>query len=221
MDGCMDGWMRSVDTVRQSQSYRERTHEGYACVERSKAEGIKERAGHRHKGHAMCMVLSHPMPTPPRQPGRENRWIPSAGACIRHQGPPPLMAQSTKQKRKAFGASLTRTPHGGPFPLPSPPLTSHLCPRPYAHTCVPVLMPTPLRQPQRIQAHATVRADERFAQRRRPKRHAAVVLLGVTAAGVKGGWGKRAGRQMKKRVRRPPRPNRCVRQAATARTVVR
>eukprot|EP00955_Chlamydomonas_euryale_P092885 364743-Chlamydomonas_euryale.AAC.84 len=34
-----------------SQSYRERSHEGYACVERSKTEGFKQRAG-RHKGSA-------------------------------------------------------------------------------------------------------------------------------------------------------------------------
>eukprot|EP00955_Chlamydomonas_euryale_P064882 359094-Chlamydomonas_euryale.AAC.29 len=37
----------------QSQSYRERTHEGYAYVERSVAEGIRQPAGHCHKGHAM------------------------------------------------------------------------------------------------------------------------------------------------------------------------
>eukprot|EP00955_Chlamydomonas_euryale_P058834 357218-Chlamydomonas_euryale.AAC.19 len=36
----------------QGQSYRERTHDGYACVEHSMAEVIKQRAGHHHKGHA-------------------------------------------------------------------------------------------------------------------------------------------------------------------------
>eukprot|EP00955_Chlamydomonas_euryale_P064063 358848-Chlamydomonas_euryale.AAC.5 len=30
----------------QGQSYRERTHEGYACVERNMAEGTEQRAGH-------------------------------------------------------------------------------------------------------------------------------------------------------------------------------
>eukprot|EP00955_Chlamydomonas_euryale_P088714 364406-Chlamydomonas_euryale.AAC.11 len=34
----------------QSQSYRERTHKGYAGVERSKTERIKQRAGCCHKG---------------------------------------------------------------------------------------------------------------------------------------------------------------------------
>eukprot|EP00955_Chlamydomonas_euryale_P012275 131977-Chlamydomonas_euryale.AAC.2 len=38
----------------QSHSYRERTHDGYACVERSKAEGIKQRAGRCHNGHAIA-----------------------------------------------------------------------------------------------------------------------------------------------------------------------
>eukprot|EP00955_Chlamydomonas_euryale_P104023 365535-Chlamydomonas_euryale.AAC.59 len=42
----------------ESQSYRERTQEGYACVERSMAEGIKQRAGHCHRGHAMHMLKS-------------------------------------------------------------------------------------------------------------------------------------------------------------------
>eukprot|EP00955_Chlamydomonas_euryale_P069906 360622-Chlamydomonas_euryale.AAC.12 len=37
----------------QSQSYRKWTREGYACVERSMAEGIKQRAGH-------CVLLSNP-----------------------------------------------------------------------------------------------------------------------------------------------------------------
>jgi len=32
-------------------SYRERTHEGDACVERSKTQGIKQRAGSCHKGN--------------------------------------------------------------------------------------------------------------------------------------------------------------------------
>eukprot|EP00955_Chlamydomonas_euryale_P110168 365984-Chlamydomonas_euryale.AAC.3 len=35
----------------QSQSYRQRTHEGYACVECSKAGRIKQRARRCHKGH--------------------------------------------------------------------------------------------------------------------------------------------------------------------------
>eukprot|EP00955_Chlamydomonas_euryale_P074745 362120-Chlamydomonas_euryale.AAC.6 len=37
-----------------SQLYGERTHGGYACVERSKAEGIKQRGGCCHKGHAIA-----------------------------------------------------------------------------------------------------------------------------------------------------------------------
>eukprot|EP00955_Chlamydomonas_euryale_P109895 365965-Chlamydomonas_euryale.AAC.7 len=49
--------MRILDI---GQSYRERTHEGYACVECSMAEGIKQRAGHCHKGHANAhKVVSH------------------------------------------------------------------------------------------------------------------------------------------------------------------
>eukprot|EP00955_Chlamydomonas_euryale_P005030 53602-Chlamydomonas_euryale.AAC.5 len=36
----------------ESQSYRERTHEGYACVERSTADGIEQRPGRCHKRHA-------------------------------------------------------------------------------------------------------------------------------------------------------------------------
>eukprot|EP00955_Chlamydomonas_euryale_P116431 366416-Chlamydomonas_euryale.AAC.8 len=35
------------DGQSQSQSYRERTYAGYACVERSQAEGIKQQAGRR------------------------------------------------------------------------------------------------------------------------------------------------------------------------------
>eukprot|EP00955_Chlamydomonas_euryale_P049918 354411-Chlamydomonas_euryale.AAC.16 len=35
-----------VSEERESQSYREWTHEGYACVERSKTEGTE-----RHRGH--------------------------------------------------------------------------------------------------------------------------------------------------------------------------
>eukprot|EP00955_Chlamydomonas_euryale_P079756 363336-Chlamydomonas_euryale.AAC.9 len=42
-----------------SQNYRERTHKGHACVERSKAEGIKQQAERRHKGNACG-------PEPPR-----------------------------------------------------------------------------------------------------------------------------------------------------------
>eukprot|EP00955_Chlamydomonas_euryale_P079123 363254-Chlamydomonas_euryale.AAC.5 len=36
----------------QSPRYGEQTHEGYACVERRKTEGIKQRAGRCHKGNA-------------------------------------------------------------------------------------------------------------------------------------------------------------------------
>eukprot|EP00955_Chlamydomonas_euryale_P025715 271754-Chlamydomonas_euryale.AAC.5 len=32
--------------LRQIQSYRERTHKGYACVERSMGEGIERQTGH-------------------------------------------------------------------------------------------------------------------------------------------------------------------------------
>eukprot|EP00955_Chlamydomonas_euryale_P042690 352399-Chlamydomonas_euryale.AAC.7 len=39
-------------TMRPNQSYRERTHEGYACIERSKTEEIKQRGGICHKGNA-------------------------------------------------------------------------------------------------------------------------------------------------------------------------
>eukprot|EP00955_Chlamydomonas_euryale_P061503 358057-Chlamydomonas_euryale.AAC.4 len=51
----------------QSQSYRERTHEGYARVERSKTEGIKQRVGRCHKGHAIAHGIEppHTNPTPP------------------------------------------------------------------------------------------------------------------------------------------------------------
>eukprot|EP00955_Chlamydomonas_euryale_P045732 353223-Chlamydomonas_euryale.AAC.3 len=44
--------MHECSSQSQSQSHRERTHEGYACIERSKTEGIKQRAGHRPKVHA-------------------------------------------------------------------------------------------------------------------------------------------------------------------------
>eukprot|EP00955_Chlamydomonas_euryale_P034411 349785-Chlamydomonas_euryale.AAC.4 len=54
-------------SMSQSQSYRERTHEGYAYVERSVADGIKQRAGHCHKGHATAYGPEplHTNPTPP------------------------------------------------------------------------------------------------------------------------------------------------------------
>eukprot|EP00955_Chlamydomonas_euryale_P078948 363222-Chlamydomonas_euryale.AAC.6 len=57
----------------QSQRYRERTHEGNACVECSKTEGIKQRAGRCHRGNATACSPEppHTNPTPP--PGRENR----------------------------------------------------------------------------------------------------------------------------------------------------
>eukprot|EP00955_Chlamydomonas_euryale_P056445 356420-Chlamydomonas_euryale.AAC.2 len=43
-----------VDQLGSLQSCGERTHEGHASVERSKAEGIKQRAGHCHEGHAIA-----------------------------------------------------------------------------------------------------------------------------------------------------------------------
>eukprot|EP00955_Chlamydomonas_euryale_P102064 365390-Chlamydomonas_euryale.AAC.23 len=51
----------------QSQTFRELTHKGYACVERSMAKGIKQRAGHCHKGQAIAYgpEPSHINPTPP------------------------------------------------------------------------------------------------------------------------------------------------------------
>eukprot|EP00955_Chlamydomonas_euryale_P018929 201872-Chlamydomonas_euryale.AAC.7 len=54
----------------QSQSYRERTHEGYACVERSEVEGINQRAGRCHKGHAIVQG-PEPPPTNPTPPSSE------------------------------------------------------------------------------------------------------------------------------------------------------
>eukprot|EP00955_Chlamydomonas_euryale_P100342 365277-Chlamydomonas_euryale.AAC.4 len=62
----------------QSQGDRERSHEGYACVERSKAEGIKHRAGaltHTglgccHKGHT---IAPGPEPTHTKhQPAKQD-----------------------------------------------------------------------------------------------------------------------------------------------------
>eukprot|EP00955_Chlamydomonas_euryale_P080186 363391-Chlamydomonas_euryale.AAC.6 len=50
----------------QSQSYRERTHKGYACVEHSMAEGIKQRAGHCQKGHAIADGPEPPHTNPTR-----------------------------------------------------------------------------------------------------------------------------------------------------------
>eukprot|EP00955_Chlamydomonas_euryale_P014748 158382-Chlamydomonas_euryale.AAC.1 len=44
----------------QSQSYRERILEGYACVERSKTEGIKQQAGRVHEGNATWHAASVP-----------------------------------------------------------------------------------------------------------------------------------------------------------------
>eukprot|EP00955_Chlamydomonas_euryale_P016684 178030-Chlamydomonas_euryale.AAC.19 len=51
------------------QGYRERTHEGNDCVERSKAERIKQRVGRYHKGHAVAHgpKLPHTNPTPPHR----------------------------------------------------------------------------------------------------------------------------------------------------------
>eukprot|EP00955_Chlamydomonas_euryale_P029134 306939-Chlamydomonas_euryale.AAC.1 len=46
----------------QSQSYRERTHEGYARVERGKAEGIEQRSGRCHKGHDTAHDPRPPVP---------------------------------------------------------------------------------------------------------------------------------------------------------------
>eukprot|EP00955_Chlamydomonas_euryale_P042173 352225-Chlamydomonas_euryale.AAC.4 len=45
--------------------YRKQTHEGFASVERSKAEGIKQRAGGCHKGHASAhgLELGHAVGT--------------------------------------------------------------------------------------------------------------------------------------------------------------
>eukprot|EP00955_Chlamydomonas_euryale_P007413 78739-Chlamydomonas_euryale.AAC.2 len=43
-----------------SQSYRERTHDGYSCVERSKTEGVKQRAGRCHKGNATAHAPEPP-----------------------------------------------------------------------------------------------------------------------------------------------------------------
>eukprot|EP00955_Chlamydomonas_euryale_P050866 354687-Chlamydomonas_euryale.AAC.4 len=56
-----------VRGLRQSQNYRERTNEGYVCVDRSMAEGIKQRAGHCHKGHTIVCgpETPHTNPTPP------------------------------------------------------------------------------------------------------------------------------------------------------------
>eukprot|EP00955_Chlamydomonas_euryale_P111888 366097-Chlamydomonas_euryale.AAC.1 len=47
----------------QSQSDREQTHEGHACVERRKAEGIKQRAGRCHKGNATACSPEPPHST--------------------------------------------------------------------------------------------------------------------------------------------------------------
>eukprot|EP00955_Chlamydomonas_euryale_P068756 360210-Chlamydomonas_euryale.AAC.14 len=64
-------WLRQHDDDRksetQSQGYRERIREGNACVEGSKAEGIKQRAGCCHKGHAIAHGPEppHTHPTPP------------------------------------------------------------------------------------------------------------------------------------------------------------
>eukprot|EP00955_Chlamydomonas_euryale_P063858 358804-Chlamydomonas_euryale.AAC.1 len=52
------------DIMCQSQNYREQTHEGYACVEHSMAEGIKQRAGHCHKGYAIAYGLEVPYTNP-------------------------------------------------------------------------------------------------------------------------------------------------------------
>eukprot|EP00955_Chlamydomonas_euryale_P066163 359468-Chlamydomonas_euryale.AAC.5 len=48
-------------------SYRERTHKGYACVERSKTKAIKQRAGRCHKVNATAHVPEppHTNATPP------------------------------------------------------------------------------------------------------------------------------------------------------------
>eukprot|EP00955_Chlamydomonas_euryale_P117740 366494-Chlamydomonas_euryale.AAC.10 len=57
----------------QSQSYRERTHEEHACIERSMAKGINQRAGRCHKGHAIAFSPEPPHTHPNLRTGRENR----------------------------------------------------------------------------------------------------------------------------------------------------
>eukprot|EP00955_Chlamydomonas_euryale_P063912 358812-Chlamydomonas_euryale.AAC.4 len=56
----------------QSQSYQEHTHERYACVER-RQKGSSSGQGTVTKATPLRAVLGHPIATPPRQAGRENR----------------------------------------------------------------------------------------------------------------------------------------------------
>eukprot|EP00955_Chlamydomonas_euryale_P046129 353337-Chlamydomonas_euryale.AAC.3 len=63
--------MPVLSTARQSQSSRERTNEGYACVEHSKAEGMKRWAGRcRATPSHGSLIRPHEPPLP--QLGREN-----------------------------------------------------------------------------------------------------------------------------------------------------
>eukprot|EP00955_Chlamydomonas_euryale_P106902 365734-Chlamydomonas_euryale.AAC.10 len=61
-------------------SYRKQTQEGYACVQRSKTEGVEHRAGRCPKGKATARSPEPPHTTPPRPPRQEN-W---AQSCNMH-----------------------------------------------------------------------------------------------------------------------------------------
>eukprot|EP00955_Chlamydomonas_euryale_P090195 364520-Chlamydomonas_euryale.AAC.3 len=83
--------------------YRERTHEGYACVKRSKTEGIKQRAGRCHKGNATAHGPEPPhttptLPTGTSGPGAElpklylAKW---SMACRPFHPVPPVLERTT------------------------------------------------------------------------------------------------------------------------------
>eukprot|EP00955_Chlamydomonas_euryale_P054861 355965-Chlamydomonas_euryale.AAC.8 len=70
------------------ESYRDRTDKGYACVERSEAEGLKQRVGRCHRGYTIAHGPAPPHINPNPPPGDEtwaqNRPGGSEGACPVH-----------------------------------------------------------------------------------------------------------------------------------------
>eukprot|EP00955_Chlamydomonas_euryale_P051346 354857-Chlamydomonas_euryale.AAC.30 len=84
--------------------------EGYACVERSKTQGIKQRAG--RLGHATAHGPEPPHTNPTRQPGRENRT--QSRSCLippRGAWPADHATQAHPAKREALLIQLQTPPN--------------------------------------------------------------------------------------------------------------
>eukprot|EP00955_Chlamydomonas_euryale_P018820 200775-Chlamydomonas_euryale.AAC.5 len=91
----------------ESESYRGRTREWYACVERSKTEGIKQRAGRCHKRKIAALHPETPIPAPPcHQDVSTGRKAATALSCARGAWPADHSTQShqvfSKQKTPAY-----------------------------------------------------------------------------------------------------------------------